>query len=148
MDQPAKQECALCLVRDEDRILLVRQDYGLHLWTFPGGVVEPGEGYAQAAVRELCEETGLQGKTTGLVCLRTRANQTIAVFSVQITGGVLLERVRGEIEAAGWFDEQMLDDPNVELFSAAVARKALTQGLSALPYVPWTGGSGDADMYF
>ena len=48
---------ALC--RDEsDRVLLVRQaDSGR--WSTPGGVIEPGEGPEQAAIREVYEETGL-----------------------------------------------------------------------------------------
>ena len=46
-----------CVVRDaEGRILLLRANGG---WELPGGGIEPGETVAQAAVRELVEETGL-----------------------------------------------------------------------------------------
>jgi 8-oxo-dGTP pyrophosphatase MutT (NUDIX family) len=144
-----KQEAALCLVRKENRILFVRQAYDLHLWTFPGGTVEPGEGYLAAAVRELSEETGLVGRVNGLVCFRTRSNQTIAVFNVDILGGEIVESVPGEIEAVHWFDKEELEkDPNIELFSGFVAMKALTENLRALCYYAWTGGSGPADMFF
>ncbi len=40
------------------RLLLVRQrDSGM--WVFPGGAIEPGESPADAAVREMWEESGL-----------------------------------------------------------------------------------------
>jgi 8-oxo-dGTP diphosphatase len=46
------------VICEQDRhILLVRKPRS-H-WTLPGGKVEPGETRAQAAVRELQEETGL-----------------------------------------------------------------------------------------
>ncbi|WP_316978165.1 NUDIX hydrolase [Shumkonia mesophila] len=48
----------------EGRVLLVRRanppDQGR--WGYPGGRIEPGEGIAEAAVRELAEETGLVGE--------------------------------------------------------------------------------------
>ncbi len=49
----------------DDRLLLLRDsDLGLapvaHWWVTPGGGVDPGETDAEAAVRELREETGLE----------------------------------------------------------------------------------------
>jgi ADP-ribose pyrophosphatase YjhB (NUDIX family) len=144
-----KQDCALCVVQRENRILFVRQAYDLHLWTFPGGTVEPGESYSAAAVRELSEETGLVGKVNGLLCFRTRSDQTIAVFDTDILGGKIVESVPGEIEAVHWFDREDLEkDPHIELFPGFVAMKALTGNLRALCFYAWTGGSGSADMFF
>jgi ADP-ribose pyrophosphatase len=52
-------------VDDKDRILLVRQ-YRLpaaqYMWELPAGKVDEGETAAQAAKRELIEETGLRAK--------------------------------------------------------------------------------------
>lgn len=45
------------------RVLVARRAAGAHLggaWEFPGGRIEPGEGAAEAARRELEEETGLR----------------------------------------------------------------------------------------
>jgi acetyl-CoA carboxylase carboxyl transferase subunit beta len=56
-------ECAGAVVRDEHgRLLLVRRGHepALGKWSLPGGRIEPGESAAQAAAREVLEETGLQ----------------------------------------------------------------------------------------
>jgi ADP-ribose pyrophosphatase len=53
-------------VDEKNRVLLVRQ-YRLpanqHLWELPAGKADEGETVAQAAKRELIEETGLRAKT-------------------------------------------------------------------------------------
>ena len=50
------------LSREKDKVLLVRQyRYSLdeYIYEFPAGLVDPGEDFRQAAVREVKEETGL-----------------------------------------------------------------------------------------
>jgi 8-oxo-dGTP diphosphatase len=51
----------ILLVDPQDRVLLFRfvaADGRPPFWCTPGGALDPGESYAQAAVRELHEETG------------------------------------------------------------------------------------------
>ncbi len=52
------------IVRDEaGRVLLVRHSNG-DVWVTPGGAIEPTEAPADAAVREMWEETGLEVELT------------------------------------------------------------------------------------
>ncbi|MEV3911920.1 NUDIX hydrolase [Streptomyces canus] len=48
-------------------LLIERADDGY--WAMPGGMVDVGEGFTEAAVREVREETGLEVTITGLVGL-------------------------------------------------------------------------------
>ena len=53
------------LLDDDDRLLLFRTvdptmpEIG-EWWELPGGGIEPGESYAETAVREICEEPGFE----------------------------------------------------------------------------------------
>jgi 8-oxo-dGTP pyrophosphatase MutT (NUDIX family) len=82
------------------RILLVRHVEG-DVWTTPGGMIEPEETPANAAVRETWEETGLVVDLTRIVgvfggplCTSAYSNgDRIAwvstVFEARVTGGTL-----------------------------------------------------------
>jgi len=89
------------LVFDErQRVLLVRHVEG-NDWTTPGGMIEPYETPADAALRETWEETGLLVELTrvvgvfgGTICASTYANGdqvawVATVFSATRVSGVL-----------------------------------------------------------
>lgn len=126
----------IAIVFREGCVLLVRRanppDAGR--WGFPGGKIEPGETIEQAALRELYEETAVQGK----------ALQTFTAIDVfdHDEGGrlrghfvliaVLCQWLRGEPTAgddameARWFRLEELEDAGLALSLnvAEVARQA------------------------
>lgn len=85
---------------DRDRVLLVRHVEG-NVWTTPGGMIEPYELPADAAVREMWEETGLAvdlarivGVFGGFPCSGVYANGdkvsfVSTVFLATVAGGTL-----------------------------------------------------------
>jgi mutator protein MutT len=54
--------CVGAIAVDDDRLLMIRRGRGPAAgeWSVPGGRVEAGETLAEAVVRELSEETGLE----------------------------------------------------------------------------------------
>lgn len=79
----------------EGRLLLVRQREG-GVWSTPGGLIEPDERPADAAVRELWEETGLVfrperllGLYGGPECVVRYANGDEVQYVISALGGTL-----------------------------------------------------------
>lgn len=87
---------------DEGRILMIRRTDN-DLYAIPGGQLELGETLAQAAVREVREETGIECEVTGVIGLYSNPNHVIAYddgevrqefsicFRAANSGGVLRE---------------------------------------------------------
>ncbi len=87
------------LARDGDGRILLVQDREDGQWTCPGGIVEPFELPADAALREAWEETGVEVRLTGIVgvfggerCGGTYANGdriawVATIFAAQVVSG-------------------------------------------------------------
>lgn len=101
------------------RILLVRRARPPMdgLWTFPGGHVEPGEAAADAARREMREETGLAVDLVGEpmlheIILRDGASlvahRVLLVFAGRATEAKPDPVAASDAAAAGFFDRAAL----------------------------------------
>lgn len=59
------------VVSPENKILVVKEKSGYYKgWKLPGGMVDRGEDIADAAIREVFEETGVRAEFLGLQCFR------------------------------------------------------------------------------
>ncbi len=91
---------ASAAVLRDDRILMVR--YLDQFWTLPGGGVEPGEEWEDAAVRELREEAGISGGVVRELYRRTYGQGSEVCFLVQSDGEPAVTN-DPDITAVRWF---------------------------------------------
>lgn len=110
--RPPLRPGASAAVLDGERLLLTRRsDNGE--WCMPGGGIEPGERPAEAAEREVLEETGLRVRATGLLGVYSDP-ELVVVYPdgnrVQILGVLfraeIVEGTAGlsdEVTEVGWF---------------------------------------------
>lgn len=87
------------------------------MWTLPGGGLEFGESPDAAAVRELYEETGLDGKADSLAFVSSQTgppgqergrpygpyHAIRIVYRIAIMGGELAHETNGSTDGARWF---------------------------------------------
>ena len=98
------------------RLLLARHvDDGL--WATVGGGIEPGERPAEAALRELVEETGLQAEILGIVGAYggpdfeitypggDRVAYVVTMYACRLLAGEVTPDYT-EVNEVGWFGEQ------------------------------------------
>ncbi|GJD88403.1 CTP pyrophosphohydrolase [Methylobacterium hispanicum] len=59
---------SIAVIRDDRVLLAARANAPMRgVWTLPGGLVEAGETLAEAALRELREEVGLEARVVGVL---------------------------------------------------------------------------------
>lgn len=100
--------CVSAVVVDDERLLLVRRGRGAAqgTWACPGGRVAPGETIAEAVVRELLEETGVEGlcgPLLGIVELVDDQAPHVVILAHEVTVLDPIEPVAGDDAAeAAW----------------------------------------------
>jgi ADP-ribose pyrophosphatase len=132
----ARQAVGVVPVDGEGRVLLVRQwrhPVETLAWSIPAGAIDAGESPAQAASRELREETG-HAATEPLEPLY-RYHPTIGVgdqtFHLFLARGLSLvgERDAGEIHEVKWFDRAAVE--------AMLAQNEIVDGMSLTGLLMW-----------
>ncbi|MFC6333139.1 NUDIX domain-containing protein [Paenibacillus septentrionalis] len=102
----------IAIIDDQNRILLVHQNYKDKHWSLPGGIVEDNESVWDAARRELKEEISVEAgdiELSGIYYMSHR-NGYIYVFKTREFSGEL--KVDGkEINEYGFFDIDNLPRP-------------------------------------
>jgi 8-oxo-dGTP pyrophosphatase MutT (NUDIX family) len=112
------------IIRDGLMLLSHWNEHGRNGWTLPGGGIDPGEHPADAAVREILEETGyvarldrLLGIDTHVIPARNRPGghdrplQALRiVYRASVVSGDLRNEVGGSTDEARWVALNALDD--------------------------------------
>lgn len=101
---------------DDGRLLLVRRGREPYLgcWDIPGGFVEDGEEAADAAIRELVEETGLKVRVDGFVGVfgdrygGDRGEHTCNLFWRGIVEDPERAAPASDVTELAWFDADAL----------------------------------------
>lgn len=115
------------LVEREGQVLLVRRRLNPRrgMWSLPAGFVDFGEDPAEAAVRECCEETGLQVEVTGLLAVAAgrehpRGADIVIVYSAHCIGGDLVPS--DDVDRAAYFGPDQLPPLAFRATEVAVGR--------------------------
>lgn len=112
---------AYAVIVDSTCVLLAHwNEHGRSGWTLPGGGLESGEDPADAAVREVMEETGYDARLDELIGVhshvipeeqRTTGEGPLQalriIYRAHLVGGDLRNEAHGSTDEARWFE---LDD--------------------------------------
>jgi 8-oxo-dGTP diphosphatase len=138
LDQTIRVAAYGLLVDDQQRLLVVRIAPGYTrdsegMWTLPGGGLNFGEHPADAAVREVAEETGLAALITEFAFIDSYVREAIPseglapfqslriVYRMRVTGGRLRDETDESTDMAAWFTlDELRTMPIVDLVHAAL----------------------------
>jgi 8-oxo-dGTP diphosphatase len=106
------------VIIDGERMLLAHwNEHGRSGWTLPGGGIDPGEDPADAARREILEETGYTAELDGLLGVDSYVipaehrvegaegplHALRIIYRAHVVGGALTNELDGSTDEAAWF---------------------------------------------
>lgn len=143
------------VINEKRQILVIQEQHHQQKhYKLPGGAVDPGEHIADAAVREVFEETGVRSEFTSLHCFRHwhgyRYGKSDIYFVCRmrpLTEIITIDPV--EIFKAVWMPvEDYLNDAETHPFNSKIVRTALnTEGLKR-ENIPGYGSDETHEMMF
>ena len=112
------------VINDSGEILLVKSPR--RGWEYPGGMVEPGETFQDALIREIKEESGIDVKITGFIGLCKNIEKAIVNidFCCKAVGGKLT--TSDESTEVIWVNKEKA----LSMISFPLTRKRLEEMLS------------------
>ena len=146
MSEPEFNPCwvmvvAGALVVRDSQILFVRQTYPPFegLWGFPTGLVDPGETVDMAALRETCEEAGVEAEIEGLIGVHNTGGEGGFLYVVYLCRHVSGEPVPDGVEndRAAYFSPADLDA--VQSAASAVGDSAIIPPCAEMARRFWAG---------
>lgn len=128
------------VILDGEKVVLVRRGREplRGEWSLPGGLVEVGEGLADAVRREIAEETGLSVRVEGVVKVldritrdeqkRVRFHYVLVDFLCRVEGGAL--GAASDVSEARWVRRRDLTKYALRPATVRVIEKAFQSQLS------------------
>ena len=112
-----RRRAGVIIIHDGKVLLMRRYKYGRHYYVVPGGGVEEGETLAEAAIREVKEETGLDVTIARKLCeFNSRGQPEHYFLAAQFAGELCLggpevdRQSRQNVYNLEWVPLSKLDD--------------------------------------
>ncbi len=136
---PSSLGVSVVIIKDESVLLILRGDFPV--WGLPGGAVESGESIAEAAIREVHEETGLDIRLIRLVGIYFRPQglegHHQALFTAEVSGGETkpdgFETLKVEWFPLDHLPERLLGYHRLSIHDALQVGPAVVRSLNIFP---------------
>ncbi|QOR66064.1 NUDIX hydrolase [Cytobacillus suaedae] len=138
------------VINNDGEWLVVKKKYGglKGKWSLPAGFVESFETVDEAVIREVKEETGIQGRIMGVIGIRTgvirnEISDNMIIFALTAENETITKQESELLEARFVHPSELIKDPT----SSVIIKYLIEEGIS-VPQKPHNGiNPGDEFQY-